>query len=60
MVEFPAQYYDEIKQLLGAIAVNISKSMLSYARRKAMPVGTINIEFDHAGFLSYEPIDEHV
>ncbi|MBW4600597.1 MAG: class I SAM-dependent methyltransferase [Calothrix sp. FI2-JRJ7] len=46
MVEFSAWYYDEIKQLLGAIL--------------AEKVGATNIEFHHARFLSYEPKDEHV
>lgn len=45
---------------LGAIAVDVSKSMLSYAKTKATPTGAINIEFYHAGFLSHEPKDEHV
>ena len=60
VVEFSAWYYDEIKQLLEVIAVDVSKSMLSYIKTKATPTGATNIEFHHARFLSYEPIDEHL
>lgn len=42
-------------------AVDVSEAMLSYARNKAIAANAINIEFCHAGFLSYqhaaEPVD---
>ncbi|MUL36362.1 class I SAM-dependent methyltransferase [Gloeocapsopsis dulcis] len=39
-------------------AVDISQTMLTYAQRKAQKVGTTNIKFYHAGFLSYEHQDK--
>ncbi|BAZ17015.1 type 11 methyltransferase [Calothrix sp. NIES-4071] len=41
-------------------AVDVSESMLSYAENKAKAAGATNIEFHHAGFLSYEHKDEPV
>lgn len=42
-------------------AVDVSKAMLRYARRKARKAGIDNIEFHHGGFLTYdhgaEPVD---
>lgn len=35
-------------------AVDVSQVMLAYARNKAHRVGATNIEFHHAGFLTYE------
>ncbi len=38
-------------------AVDISQSMLAYARSKAQKVGAVNIKFHQAGFLTYEHND---
>ena len=42
-------------------AVDVSEAMLDYAREKARAAGVWNIEFHHAGFLTYEhaagPVD---
>lgn len=35
-------------------AVDVSQAMLSYAKQKAHAAGAVNIEFHHAGFLTYE------
>jgi putative AdoMet-dependent methyltransferase len=35
-------------------AVDVSASMISYAHKKAARAGVTNIEFHHAGFLTYE------
>ena len=42
--------------LVGAYvhAVDVSRKMLAYAQQKAYRVGARNIEFHHAGFLTYE------
>lgn len=42
--------------LVGAYvhAVDVSRKMLAYAQQKAYRVGATNIEFHHAGFLTYE------
>ncbi len=43
------------------IAIDISPKMLEFARQKAQMIGVTNIEFNHAGFLTYdhtgEPLD---
>jgi ubiquinone/menaquinone biosynthesis C-methylase UbiE len=50
-----AAHYDTVH------AVDVSKAMLSRARRKARKVGLRNIRFHHGGFLTYEhqaePVD---
>lgn len=50
-----AAYYDTVH------AVDVSKAMLSRARRKARKAGLRNIRFHHGGFLTYEhqaePVD---
>ena len=42
-------------------AVDVSQTMLAYARKKALAANAENIEFQHAGFLTYEhrgdPVD---
>ena len=42
-------------------AVDVSEAMISYAKTKATQAGVSNIEFHHAGFLTYEhptsPVD---
>jgi putative AdoMet-dependent methyltransferase len=38
-------------------AVDISQAMLNYAQLKAQNLGTPNIQFHHAGFLTYEHLD---
>lgn len=43
------------------IAIDVSPTMLEFAQQKARMMGVINVEFDHAGFLTYdhtgEPLD---
>jgi putative AdoMet-dependent methyltransferase len=39
-------------------AVDVSRAMLDYAKAKAMSAGISNIFFSHAGFLTYEHLDE--
>ncbi len=41
-------------------AVDVSEAMLSYARQKATAANAMNIEFYHAGFLTYEHTAEPV
>lgn len=43
-----AKYYDRV------FAVDISPTMIEYAKRKALEEGIQNISFFHAGFLTYE------
>lgn len=40
-------------------AVDVSPVMLAYARKKAQDRGITNIEFHHAGFLSFNATPEH-
>ncbi|HWQ19536.1 MAG TPA: methyltransferase domain-containing protein [Methanotrichaceae archaeon] len=51
-------YYDKV------IAVDISRAMLNYARKKALGLGIKNIKFMQGGFLTYlhegEPLDAAV
>ncbi len=43
------------------IAIDVSPKMLEFARQKAQMMGITNVEFNHAGFLTYdhtgEPLD---
>jgi putative AdoMet-dependent methyltransferase len=39
-------------------AVDVSRAMLDYAKAKAMSAGIANIFFSHAGFLTYEHLDQ--
>lgn len=43
------------------IAIDVSPKMLEFAQQKAQMIGITNVEFDHAGFLTYghaeEPLD---
>jgi len=41
-------------------AVDVSQTMLAYARKKALAANAENIEFHHAGFLTYEHRGEPV
>lgn len=41
------------------IAADVSPIMLQYAKDKAETTGIENIEFVHAGFLTYEGLDRH-
>lgn len=40
------------------VAVDVSEKMIEYARSKAEKQGKKNIQFDHAGFLTFENYDE--
>ncbi|MFC2017908.1 class I SAM-dependent methyltransferase [Chloroflexota bacterium] len=48
------------RQCARVYAVDVSRSMLDFAARKAAKTGAANITFCHAGFLTYEHHDETV
>lgn len=46
------------KRCLKVFAVDVSETMLEYAKQKAQKLGIDNIEYCHAGFLTYEHYGE--
>lgn len=42
------------------IAVDVSETMINFAKSKAQKAGQSNIEFYHSGFLSYKHLQEPV
>lgn len=46
------------KYFAKVIAIDVSPTMIEFAKRKALEKDTQNIEFHHAGFLTYEHLGE--